>query len=128
MREAMRLILLVFELTECLYWLCNFEERSRLIYSVFAADFVQVGSVRVPKNDLNQDLLIFFSDNGNRWVFVTGDRQLCWTFPDSISIKWTRCLNKSTVSFIYYPMTVLTFEAFPNFDVDLVILMILLTS
>ena len=126
-KQAMRLILLVFELTECLYWLCNFEERLRLICSVFAADFVQVASVRVPKNDLNQDL-IFFSDNGNRWVFVTGDRQLSWTFPDSISIKWTRCLNKSTVSFIYYPMTVLTFEAFPNFDVDLVILMILLTS
>ena len=76
-----------------------------------------VGSLRVPKNDLNQDLLILFSDNGKRWVFVTGD---------SISIKWTRCLNKSTVSFIYYPMTVLTFEAFTNFDVDQVILMILL--
>ena len=85
-----------------------------------------VGSLRVPKNDLNQDLLILFSDNGKRWVFVTGDRQLNWTFPDSISIKWTRCLNKSTVSFIYYPMTVLTFEAFTNFDVDQVILMILL--
>ena len=72
----MRLILLVFELNECLYWLCNFEERSRLICSVFAADFVQVGSVRVPENDLNQDLLILFADNGERWVYGTGYRQL----------------------------------------------------
>ena len=100
----------------------------RLICSVFAADFVQVASVSVPKNDLNQDQLIFFSDNGKRWVFGTGDRQLSCTFPDYIYIKWTRCLNKSTVSFICYPMTVQIFEAFRNFDVDLVILMILLTS
>ena len=99
-----------------------------MICSVFAADFVQVGSVRAPKNDLNQDLLILFSVNGKRWAFVTGDRQLSWTFPDSISIKWTRCLNKSTVSFIYYPMTVLAFEAFPNFNADLVILMVLLNT
>ena len=99
----MRLTLLVFELTECLYWFCNFEERSRLICSVFAADFVQVESVRVPKNYLNQDLLILFADNGERWVFATGDRQLSWPFPDSISVKWTRCPKKSTITLFITP-------------------------
>ena len=106
--------------------LSNFEEKSWLICSVFAVAFVQVGSVRVPKNESRSaDFVLGYWQAG---VFATGDRQLSWTFPDSISIKWTRCLDKSTVSFIYYPMAVLIFEAFPNFDVDLVILTILLTS
>ena len=92
----------------------------------FCSRFCTSRKCRVPKNESRSaDFVLGY---WQAWVFTTGDRKLSWTFPDSISIKWTRCLNKSTVSFIYYPMVVLIFEAFSNFDVDLVILTILLTS